>query len=102
MILTVLALVSGYNLWSVRVELARKDYRNVRQHWQEVGSLFKDYPDASIISLTGDYCNNLAYYDGLNTTNWPRTGDIALRLLNGKEKTLKSAGKPLKATAFSW
>jgi 4-amino-4-deoxy-L-arabinose transferase-like glycosyltransferase len=84
-----LALLVGYNLWTVRVELAKVDYRNVAEHWSFIASLFDDYPDESVVALTGDYGRQLAFYGNIAVDVWPRTGDIALAQLSGKYTTFE-------------
>lgn len=79
-----LALVVGYNLWTVRVELAKTDYRDVATHWQSIAVIFEDFPDDSVIALTSDYGRQLAFYGNLGVGIWPRTGDLSLAKLSGK------------------
>lgn len=78
--------VAGYNLWTVRVEMAAEDHRVVRQHWQNIAGLFDDYPQEKVIALTGDYGLSLSFYGEMRTTNWLRGGDLVYRNLDdGRE-----------------
>jgi len=75
----------GFEMWNVRVDLVRNDYRNEPQFWADLGS--KLGRSSSVIGLTQDYGNRLAYWGWKDTDQWPTTGDQNLRELAGKAKT---------------
>ena len=75
----------GFEMWNVRVELIRDDYRAEPQFWADLADkLGRSTP---VIGLTQDYGNRLAYCGWKNTEQWPTVGDQNLRELAGKEKT---------------
>ena len=75
----------GFEMWNVRVELVRDDYRAEPQFWTDLGN--KLGHSTSVIGLTQDYGNRLAYWGWKITEQWPTTGDQNLRELAGKAKT---------------
>jgi hypothetical protein len=75
----------GFEMWTVRVDLLRKDYREDPQFWAALGS--KLGQSSSVIGLTQDYGNLLAYWGWKTVEQWPTTGDQNLRQLAGKGKT---------------
>ena len=80
----ILLLGMGFEMWNVRVELIRDDYRSEPQFWAELGNQLGQ--SSSVIGLTQDYGNRLAYWGWKSTTQWPTTGDQNLRELAGKAK----------------
>jgi 4-amino-4-deoxy-L-arabinose transferase-like glycosyltransferase len=75
----------GFEMWNVRVELVRDDYRSEPRFWADLGE--KLGRSSSVIGLTQDYGNRLAYWGWKITEQWPTTGDQNLRELAGKAKT---------------
>ena len=75
----------AFEMWNVRVDLVRNDYRAEPQFWAELGD--KLGRSTSVIGLTQDYGNRLAYWGWKLTEQWPTTGDQNLRELAGKAKT---------------
>ena len=75
----------GFEMWNVRVELVRDDNRAEPQFWADLGN--KLGRSTSVIGLTQDYGNRLAYWGWKVTEQWPTTGDQNLRELAGKGKT---------------
>jgi hypothetical protein len=75
----------GFEMWNVRVELVRDDYRAESRFWADLGN--KLGQSSSVIALTQDYGNSLAYWGWKTTEQWPTTGDQNLRELAGKAKT---------------
>lgn len=75
----------GFEMWNVRVELVKKDYRTEPQFWADLGDkLGRPTP---VLGLTQDYGNRLAYWGWKITEQWPTTGDQNLRELAGVAKT---------------
>jgi len=79
----IVVLLSGavIQLWDIRVELAKDDYRHEVVYWAAVGKVLDH--DANIIALTQDYGDRLAYYGWVNVKNWPDTGYMKYRDLRG-------------------
>lgn len=75
----------SFEMWNVRVELVRNDYRSEPQFWAALGD--KLGHSSLVIGLTQDYGNRLAYWGWKTTDQWPTTGDQNLRELAGKAKT---------------
>ena len=57
-----------FKAWDVRVELARTNYRNEPAYWQEIGDILGH--DSSVVALTHDYGNRLAYYGWISPDIW--------------------------------
>ena len=74
----------AFEMWDVRVELVRDDYRGEPQFWAALGE--KLGHSTEIVGLTQDYGNRLAYWGWTPTTQWPTVGDQNLRELAGKAK----------------
>jgi 4-amino-4-deoxy-L-arabinose transferase-like glycosyltransferase len=72
-------------IWDVRVELAKNDYRHEPKYWEDVAS--KVNHKANIVALTQDYGDRITYYGWHQVNNWPETAHLAYRELRG--------GKPL-------
>ena len=75
----------GFEMWNVRVELIRDDYRAEPQFWADLGD--KLGHTTPVLGLTQDYGNRLAYWGWKITEQWPTTGDQNLRELAGVAKT---------------
>lgn len=54
--------------WEARLELDQSDYRHEPAYWQEIGALLGR--DASVVALTHDYGNRLAYYGWITPEIW--------------------------------
>jgi len=61
-------------VWGVRVDLARQDYRQEPTYWQEMASQMGR--EASVIALTHDYGDRLAYYGWITPQVWLPTGHL--------------------------
>ena len=81
----ILFLAIGFEMWNVRVGFVRKDYRGEPQFWVDLGNRLG--LSSSVVGLTQDYGNRLAYWGWKNTEQWPTTGDLKLRELAGRAKT---------------
>jgi 4-amino-4-deoxy-L-arabinose transferase-like glycosyltransferase len=77
----------SFEMWNVIVELVRDDYRSEPRFWVALGE--KLGQSSSVIGLTQDYGNRLAYWGWKITEQWPTTGDQNLRELAGKAKTFE-------------
>jgi hypothetical protein len=69
----------------VRSEMKSVDYRPQVAYWAEIREKIGD--QVSLIALTEDYGNRLAYWGWQLDDEWPTTGDQNLRELAGKAKT---------------
>jgi 4-amino-4-deoxy-L-arabinose transferase-like glycosyltransferase len=70
-------------LWDIRVELARSDYRHEPAYWASLGE--KVGREHEVIALTHDYGDRIFYYGWLKVHNWPETGQISYKeLRSGK------------------
>jgi len=79
----VILLGVAFQMWDIRVELARSDYRHEPAYWQTLGDLVGR--DHEVIALTHDYGDRILYYGWLKVQNWPETGQIAYsELRSGK------------------
>ena len=75
----------GSEMWNVRVELVRQDFRPDAQFWSGLGN--KLGRDTEVIGLTQDYGHRLAYWGWKTIELWPTSGDQNLRELAGTAKT---------------
>jgi len=74
----------GSEMWNVRIELLKDDYRGELQMWEELGD--KLGHTTPVLVLTQDYGNRLAYWGWQRLEEWPTTGDQGLRELAGKAR----------------
>ena len=84
-VLGIILLGMSFEMWNVRVELVRNDFRGEPQFWLDLGN--KLGQSSTVIGLTQDYGNRLAYWGWKITEQWPTTGDQNLRELAGKAKS---------------
>jgi hypothetical protein len=70
------------NLWYVRLTLIREDYKSTPAFWENIGELLNH--DESVIALTQDYGNRLAYYGWTTPRLWLTTGHLNYRNLKGR------------------
>ncbi len=77
----ILLLAAVIQAWDARVTLAQEDYRNEPPYWQAIGEVVD--LEAEVVALSQDYGNRIAYYGGVDTTNWPGTGQQDYRDLRG-------------------
>ncbi|MFZ5912132.1 MAG: ArnT family glycosyltransferase [Chloroflexota bacterium] len=82
---TILLLGVGAEMWAVRVELVKDDYRAEPQFWADLGDILGH--TTPVLGLTQDYGNRLEYWGWQYVDEWPTTGDQNLRELAGKAKT---------------
>jgi len=69
-------------MWDVREDLARRDYRNEPASWQELREIFPW--DGKAIALTQAYGYRLKYYAMIDASLWLSKADIDLLELGGK------------------
>ena len=73
----------GVSLWTVRVDLARNDYRPEVAKWQQIGAVI-GYP-AHVLTISEDYGYRLAYWGLQNGEAWLDDADLNLRELDGRQ-----------------
>jgi len=61
-------------VWDVRVELVRNNYRNEPAYWQEIADTLGR--NSSVVALTHDYGNRLAYYGWITPQVWLPSGHL--------------------------
>ncbi|MFZ5820313.1 MAG: ArnT family glycosyltransferase, partial [Chloroflexota bacterium] len=83
----ILLLGVGAEMWAVRVELARDDFRAEPGFWADLGDILGH--TTPVLGLTQDYGNRLEYWGWQYVDEWPTTGDQNLRELAGKAKTFE-------------
>ncbi len=83
----ILLLGVGAEMWAVRVELVKDDFRSEPQFWADLGD--KLGHTTPVLGLTQDYGNRLEYWGWQYVDEWPTTGDQNLRELAGKAKTFE-------------
>jgi hypothetical protein len=69
-------------VWSVRTDLAEDNFRDEPAYWQQISKVLGR--DASVIALTQDYGNRLAYYGWITPKVWLPLGHQNYRKLQGK------------------
>jgi hypothetical protein len=82
----VLLLFAGttFKVWDVRVNLARDDYRDDVDYWEEISALIE--PGARTLSLSTAYGFPLSYYGWLANDAWLNSDDVEMRLLAGESQ----------------
>lgn len=68
--------------WNVRVDLIVEDYRHEPAYWAKIGEILGH--SSSVIGLTHDYGNRLAYYGWITPRIWLPLGHQSFRELQGK------------------
>lgn len=85
-------------VWQNRNILTSQDHRAEPAFWLSLGDKLRDDP---VVGLTQDYGYRIAYYGWSSITNWPGSGDMAVRKLAGRpekdiqtriEKVIKGKG----------
>jgi 4-amino-4-deoxy-L-arabinose transferase-like glycosyltransferase len=84
-IIGVFIICVAIQVWDTRVTLAQDDYRHEPAYWQGVGEVVGT--GTSVVALSQDYGNRIAYYGWVDTLNWPGVGHQEYRELRG--------GKPM-------
>jgi 4-amino-4-deoxy-L-arabinose transferase-like glycosyltransferase len=77
----VLLVVVGLAVWPARNALRGEDYRTEPAFWRTLGDRLRDEP---VVGLTQDYGYRMAFYGWDSITNWPGSGDLAVRQLAGR------------------
>jgi hypothetical protein len=83
----VLLVAVFYKLWAVRVDLARRSYRNKAREWEIIREAIPR--DGEVIALTEAYGYQLEYFAMIKVPLWPRQGDINAIGMRGDEFDLE-------------
>jgi hypothetical protein len=73
--------------WDVRNEMKSVDYRPQVAYWEEIREALG--PGASVVALTEDYGNRLAYWGWLKAANWPSSGDLYQADVRGSQRDIE-------------
>ena len=90
-------LITAIQIWDVRVELVRDDWRPDTIFWSSLGE--KLGHNGPVLTITQDYGYRLAYWGWQDVDAWYDAGDLDLRSLDGRHINLmqrfqeQSAGK---------
>jgi 4-amino-4-deoxy-L-arabinose transferase-like glycosyltransferase len=76
-------LVTAIQMWNVRVELAREDWRPDAQFWSMLGE--KIGQNGPVLTISQDYGYRLAYWGWQQVDSWYDSGDLDLRALDGRQ-----------------
>ncbi len=79
-------LVTFIQVWNVRVELAREDWRPDAQFWAGLGE--KLGQNGPVLTICQDYGYRLAYWGWQQVDAWYDSGDLELRALDGRQINL--------------
>jgi 4-amino-4-deoxy-L-arabinose transferase-like glycosyltransferase len=74
-------------VWDVRNEMKSVDYRPQVAHWAEIRETLG--PGASVVALTEDYGNRLAYWGWLKAPLWPAYGDLYQADVRGNQRDIE-------------
>ena len=73
-------------VWNVRNEMKSVDYRPQEAYWADIGNLLGS--GASVVALTEDYGNRLAYWGWQKATIWPSSGDLYQAQARGNQRNI--------------
>jgi hypothetical protein len=72
--------------WNVRDEMKSVDYRPQEAYWAEIRAALGT--ETSVIALTEDYGNRLAYWGWMKTALWPSSGDLNQAQARGNQRDI--------------
>jgi hypothetical protein len=73
--------------WVVRNQMKSVDYRPQVQYWAEIRERLG--PNASVVALTEDYGNRLAYWGWMKAEIWPSYGDLYQADVRGNQRDIE-------------
>ncbi|HEY3312041.1 MAG TPA: glycosyltransferase family 39 protein [Anaerolineales bacterium] len=82
-LLVLIALVVALQLWDVRVELVRDDWRPDAEYWADLGKKLGN--NGPVLTIAQDYGYRLAYWGWQEVDSWYDSGDLNLRSLDGRQ-----------------
>jgi 4-amino-4-deoxy-L-arabinose transferase-like glycosyltransferase len=77
-----IALVVAIQIWNVRVELIRDDWRPDAEFWTTLGE--KLGQNGPVLAIAQDYGYRLAYWGWQDVYSWYDSGDLDIRILDGR------------------
>jgi len=80
-------------VWNVRNELKSVDYRPQAAHWAEIRETLGS--KTSVVALTEDYGNPLAYWGWQRATIWPSSGDLYQADVRGNQRDIEKLFKEI-------
>lgn len=84
-VFSVLAIsVVAVQLWNVRVELVRENWRPDADFWAMLGEKLGHTNSVTVLAVTQDYGYRLAYWGWENVDSWYFTGDLDMRALDNR------------------
>ncbi len=89
-----LILVVFLQVWAVRVELLRLDFRDEPAYWLALGDVL-GHSNTPVLIIAQDYGGRLAYWGWQPVQSWYTDGDIAVRELAGIELDLPERFKKM-------
>ena len=81
--------------WDVRNEMKSVDYRPQIAYWTEIRDALGT--NASVVALTEDYGNRLAYWGWQKAANWPSSGDLYQADVRGSQRDIEKLFTELSA-----
>lgn len=72
--------------WGVRNQMKSVDYRPQVEYWTEIRETLG--PNASVVALTEDYGNRLAYWGWMRAALWPSSGDLYQADVRGNQRDI--------------
>ena len=81
-------LVVTIQIWNVRVELARDDWRPDTAFWSNLGEIMGHADAGPVLTISQDYGYRLAYWGWMEVDSWYDSGDLDLRNLDGRQINL--------------
>ena len=75
-------------VWAVRNEMKSVDYRPQAARWAEIRERLG--PGASVVALTEDYGNRLAYWGWQKAATWPSYGDLYQAEVRGNRRDIQA------------
>jgi 4-amino-4-deoxy-L-arabinose transferase-like glycosyltransferase len=76
-------LVLAIQLWTVRVELVRENWRPDAEFWTMLGEKL-GHDQGPVLAITQDYGYRLAYWGWQDVDSWYYSGDLDLRVLDNR------------------
>ena len=86
MLAVLILLVTALQIWNVRVELVRNDWRPDAEFWAGLGE--KLGQNGPVLTIAQDYGYRLAYWGWQQVDSWYDSGDLDLRALDGRQINL--------------
>jgi hypothetical protein len=82
-----ITLVAVIQVWNVRVELFRDDWRPDAEFWSALGEKL-GHNNGPVLTISQDYGYRLAYWGWQEVDSWYDSGDLDVRTLDGRQINL--------------